>query len=485
MSTAEILERYDLVVGLEVHVQLSTKSKLFAPDRNNFGDTPNSNISPITLAHPGTLPKPNLKAIEYAIKMGLACHCQIARHTTFDRKNYFYPDLPKGYQTTQDEYPICKGGFLEVKSGEHLKKINFNRIHIEEDAGKSMHDADHEGSMLDFNRAGTPLIEMVTEPEISSAEEAGNLLTEIRKIVRYLEIGDGNMEEGSLRCDANISLKPKGSSTLGKKVEIKNMNSIRNVQRAIQHEIVRQSKLIDTNKEVKQETRGFNDNTGETTGQRSKEEANDYRYFPCPDLLPIEITEKWFNEIKDSMPRLPRDLIREKQEKYGLSSYDAEIITESREMAAFYLDTAEICKNYKAIANWMIGPIKGALNDQSIAIEELNFTPELLSEIIELVDSEKLSFSAASKRVFPALLKSKAKTAHQVAEELELFQSNDEDELKSTVKEILDAMPDKVKAYRNGKKGLIGMFMGEVMKKSRGKANPQIASKLIEEALKN
>lgn len=479
----DILERYDLVVGLEVHVQLNTASKLFVADANRFGDPQNTNVSPITLAHPGTLPKPNKKAIEHAVKMGLACHCEIAEWTTFDRKNYFYPDLPKGYQTTQDQHPICKGGYLDVKSGDSIKRINLNRIHIEEDAGKSMHDAEHEGSLIDYNRAGTPLIEMVTEPDISSAEEAANLLTEIRKIARFLDISDGNMEQGSLRCDANISLKPKGSNTLGRKVEIKNMNSIRNVQRAIQYEIQRQSTLLDANKEIKQETRGFNDNTGETTGQRSKEEANDYRYFPCPDLLPIHVTKEWFDAIKSDMSLLPTEVVAMMQSEYGLSEYDAEVLTESKEMAGYFLETVKINQNYKSIANWMMGPVKSYLNESGNPIDEIPVGPARLAQIIELVEADKLSFSIASTRLFPAMLEDEKSSAAQIASKLELLQDNDETELLKTIEDVIVSMPDKVSAYKKGKKGLLGLFMGEVMKKSKGKANPKIANKLIVEAL--
>lgn len=479
----KILEKYDLVVGLEVHVQLSTKSKLFVADKNSFGDQPNTNVSPITLGHPGTLPKPNKRAIELAIKMGLACHCKIAERTTFDRKNYFYPDLPKGYQTTQDQFPICVGGFLEVASGDHLRKIQLNRIHIEEDAGKSMHDAEHEGSMLDFNRAGTPLIEMVTEPDIHTPEEAANLLTEIRKIARFLDVSDGNMEEGSLRCDANISIKPIGTTELGRRVEIKNMNSIRNVQRAIQYEVKRQSEILDAGKVVKQETRGFNDTTGKTTGQRSKEEANDYRYFPCPDLLPIHISKEWLEEIKSTIPRLPQELLHEKQQKYDLSLYDAELITETLEMANYYIETAEICAHYKAIANWMIGPIKNYLSEANIGIEEFPITTTKLTALIQLVQDGKLSFTSASSRVFPEMIKYPEKSPEDIANSLELIQTNDESELLKTIEGVINEMPDKVQAYKKGKKGLLGLFVGQVMKKSKGKANPKIANKLIIEAL--
>ena len=478
-----ILEKYDLVVGLEIHVQLNTESKLFASDKNSFGDAPNSNVSPITLAHPGTLPKPNKSVISHAIKMGLAINCDIASYTTFDRKNYFYPDLPKGYQTTQDQHPICRGGYVDVKSGDSIKRIEFNRIHIEEDAGKSSHDAEHEGSLLDYNRAGTPLIEMVTEPVISSAEEAGNLLTEIRKIVRYINVGDGNMEQGSLRCDANISLKLKGSEQLGKRVEIKNMNSIRNVQRAINHEIERQSALLDEGKTVLQETRGFNDETGETTGQRTKEEANDYRYFPCPDLLPIQVSDEWIAEVKSALPKLPNEVLADLQKNFELSAYDAEIIADQKELSDYFYATAQQTKQYKRIANWMIGPIKSALNESNTEIQDFVVKPNLLAELIELVASDKVSFSMASTRLLPALIQSPNQTAFETAQKMELLQSDDQEELIQTIKEVIESMPDKAAAYKNGKKGLLGLFVGEVMKKSRGKANPKTANKLIAEFL--
>lgn len=478
-----ILDRYDLVVGLEIHVQLNTESKLFASDRNSYGDDPNTNVSPITLAHPGTLPRPNKAAVSHAIKMGLACNCDIASYTTFDRKNYFYPDLPKGYQTTQDQFPICKRGYLDVKSGEGIKRIHLNRIHIEEDAGKSSHDAVHDGSLIDFNRAGTPLIEMVTEPEISTSEEAGNLLTEIRKIVRYIDVGDGNMEQGSLRCDANISLKPKGSSQLGKRVEIKNMNSIRNVQRAISYEIERQSKLLDSGQEILQETRGWNDETGETTGQRTKEEANDYRYFPCPDLLPIEVSEEWLEEIRNSLPKLPHEVVSDLQENYQLNAYDAEILAESKSIADYFYETSKICTHYKRIANWIIGPIKSYLNESGTSIKSFKIQPSLLAEIIALVASDRISFSMASTRLLPALIDNPKQSALEAANQLQLLQSDNQDELVKTIEEVVASMPDKAEAYKKGKKGLLGMFMGEVMKRSAGKANPKLANKLIAEIL--
>lgn len=470
-------------MGLEIHVQLNTESKLFASDKNSFGDRPNSNVSPITLAHPGTLPKPNKSVISHAIKMGLAINCDISSYTTFDRKNYFYPDLPKGYQTTQDQHPICRGGYIDVKSGDGIKRVNFNRIHIEEDAGKSSHDAEHEGSLLDYNRAGTPLIEMVTEPEISSAEEAGNLLTEIRKIVRYINVGDGNMEQGSLRCDANISLKLKGSKELGKRVEIKNMNSIRNVQRAINHEIERQSTLLDAGETVLQETRGFNDETGSTTGQRTKEEANDYRYFPCPDLLPIQVSSEWIADIKATLPKLPHEVLVDLQSNFELSEYDAAIIADQKELSDYFYETTKLTKHYKRIANWIIGPIKSALNDSNIEIQDFVIKPILLAELIELVASDKVSFSMASTRLLPALIETPDQSALELAKQMELLQSDDQDELVKTIESVIASMPDKAKAYKSGKKGLLGLFVGEVMKKSGGKANPKVANKLIAELL--
>lgn len=478
-----ILEKYDLVVGLEIHVQLNTQSKLFASDKNSFGDRSNTNVSPITLAHPGTLPRPNQSVISHAIKVGLACNCEIASYTTFDRKNYFYPDLPKGYQTTQDQYPICTGGYLEVKSGETRKKIRLNRIHIEEDAGKSSHDQAHEGSLLDYNRAGTPLIEMVTEPEISSAEEACNLLTEIRKIVRYIDVSDGNMEQGSLRCDANISLKPAGTKTLGKRVEIKNMNSIRNVQRAISHEIERQSSLLDSGQTVLQETRGFNDETGTTTGQRTKEEANDYRYFPCPDLLPIAISQSWVDDVRATLPKLPNEVLVDLQENYELSVYDAEIISDSKELADYFYSTTKVSQHYKRAANWIIGPIKSYLNDSGIAINNFAISPNLLAEMIDLVAQDRVSFSMASTRLLPALIENPSHHAMDTAQRLGLLQSDNKEELIDIIQEVIASMPEKAQAYKNGKKGLLGMFMGAVMKKSGGKVNPKVANKLITELL--
>ncbi len=473
------MNKYDLVVGLEVHVQLSTRSKLFVADKNSFGDEPNTNMSPITLAHPGTLPMLNKTAIEYAVRLGLACNSTIGQYNTFDRKNYFYPDLPKGYQITQDAHPICIKGGVKISTTTGEKTVQIHHMHLEEDAGKSMHDPNSNASLIDYNRAGTPLIEIVTEPDLSSAQEAAALLVEVRKMVRFLGISDGNMEEGSLRCDCNISLKPTGTTTLGNRVEIKNMNSIKNVQRAIQYEIKRQSNLLDKGVIIAQETRGFIDETGETTSQRSKENVNDYRYHPDPDLIPVVISDDWLAQIKADLPKLARQLKAEFMADYKLSEEDATLLTEERGIAHFFLEMTKHCKQYKAIINWIMGPVKKHLNETGISINELPMSYQQLSELIELVATDKVSFSMASNRIFPELIRDNAQTATSIAEQMNLIQNNDTDFLEETVDKVLASFPDKVEAYKKGKKGLLGMFVGEIMKQSKGKANPKMVNELL------
>ena len=343
-----IREKYVAVIGLEVHAQLSTKSKIFNGDSSVFGSSPNTNVDVISLAHPGTLPRLNKKVVEFAVKMGLACDCEISRITIFDRKNYFYPDLPKGYQITQDRAPICKGGFVEIKSAGAPKKIALNRIHMEEDAGKSLHLDNESDSLIDLNRAGTPLIEIVTQPDIRSSEDAGALLTEVRKLVRYLDICDGNMEEGSLRCDANVSVMLVDAKEFGKKVEIKNMNSIKNVQRAIEVEIERQIREIEKGNSIISETRTFDVTTGKSFAMRTKEELNDYRYFPDPDLSPVIISDEWLAAIKATMPALPKELFEKFVSRYALSDYDAQVLTDSKDVAVYFDKVCAFTTNYKA-----------------------------------------------------------------------------------------------------------------------------------------
>ena len=481
---SSIYDKYETVIGLEIHAQLQTKTKAYSADKNEYGSTPNTNVSSVSLGHPGTLPVYNKEAMKFAVKMGLACESNITKDMIFARKNYFYPDLPKGYQITQDETPICKGGVIQIKdeNGDN-KLIELTRIHLEEDAGKSIHDLDPYNTLIDLNRAGVPLIEIVSEPQLKSSTEAYNYVSEVRKLVRYLDVCDGNMEEGSLRCDANVSVMLKGSKVFGNRTEVKNMNSIRNVQRAIEHEVVRQSQLLDNGQSVLQETRLCNDDTGVTTGQRSKEEANDYRYLPCPDLLPLQISEEWIQEIKDSIPKLPAEVLAELQKKFNLKPDNAEIIAESKELSDYFFAVSELTSNFRGISNLLVGPIKSYLNESKISIRDFSLSPRQLAELIQLVDDNKLSFSMASTRVLPELIKTPNKTALHIAEELSLIQDNDESGMTQIVEQVLASMPDKVAAYKKGKKALLGMFMGQVMKQSGGKANPKIATKIIEDLL--
>jgi aspartyl-tRNA(Asn)/glutamyl-tRNA(Gln) amidotransferase subunit B len=477
-------EKYDVVIGLEVHAQLATKSKLFCGDSAEFGADPNTHVSPITLGHPGTLPKTNKKAVNYAIRMGLACSCEIEKDNYFARKNYFYPDLPKGYQISQHTTPICKGGLVRIKSDDgSYRNVHLNRIHLEEDAGKSIHDLDDRFTCIDLNRAGTSLIEIVTEPDIFSAEEAYQYVTEIRKLVRWLGICDGNMEEGSLRCDANISIKPKGSSKLGTRVEVKNVNSIRNVKKAIEYEVERLASILDTGGTVQQQTRSFDASNDTTFAIRDKEEANDYRYFPDPDLAPFHLTENFIKSIEAELPVLPNVLQEKYQHELGLSQYDAHQLSEELSTAQYFDATAAYTKNYKAIANWILGPIRQWLHEHHLTIDQLSLTPKKLAELLELVDDGKVNFSIASSKILPVLMEENNSTPIAIAESLNVLQVSDSGELEKWVEEVITKMPDKVAEYKKGKKGLIGLFVGEVKKLSKGKADPKIVTSLLEQAL--
>ncbi|MDH5399606.1 MAG: Asp-tRNA(Asn)/Glu-tRNA(Gln) amidotransferase subunit GatB [Cyclobacteriaceae bacterium] len=473
-------DKYEVVIGLEVHAQLSTESKLFCGDSTAYGAEPNHNISVITLAHPGTLPKLNEKALELAAKMGIACHCEISREMFFDRKNYFYPDLPKGYQITQDRTPICKGGYVPVKleNGE-IHHIQLTKIHLEEDAGKSIHTEDAKDSLIDYNRAGMPLIEIVTEPVIHSSAEAARFLYEVRRLVRYLGVSDGNMEEGSFRCDANISLRLKGQKELGCKVEIKNLNSFKNVQRAIDFEIGRQSSMLDNQKEIIQETRNFDPQTGKTSGMRKKETLTDYRYFPDPDLSPVHLSEEWLNTIKADIEHIPWDMERELVEKYGLPEYDAGVICEDRQMTLYFSEVVNHTDNFKAVSNWIMGPVKGYLNDNKREITEFPLSAEKLAGLVRLVDDGGLSFSAASKHLFGPLVLNPEKDVKLLAEELDLIHDHDTLALEQIVSDVLSSHPKEAEQLRNGKKKLVGMFMGELMKRTKGKLNPKEAKELL------
>ena len=478
-------EKYEAVIGLEIHAQLSTHSKLFCGDTTSFGAAPNTHVSPITLGHPGTLPKTNAKAIEYAIKMGLACGCTIAEDNYFARKNYFYPDLPKGYQTSQHTTPICIGGQVNIKTTEGEKTIQLNRIHLEEDAGKSIHDISPTDTLIDLNRAGTPLIEMVTEPCINSAEDAFLYVTEVRKLVRWLGICDGNMEEGSLRCDANVSVRLKGETTLGTKVEVKNLNSIRNIKKAIEFEIDRLIELKETGGTIIQQTRSFDASNDTTFSIRDKEDANDYRYFPCPDLAPFHLTEAYIKSIQDQLPALPATLKKEWKLTYGLSEYDIEQLCEHKDEADFYIAWTQQTQHYKAAANWILGPIREYLNETNTNYTSLHIAIPYLVELLDIVEKGALSFSVATSKVFKGIMANPLSpiSPSQFAQDHNLLQTNSADEITTWVNEVLAANPEKVAEYKKGKKGLIGLFVGEVKKKSKGKADPKIATQLLEEKL--
>jgi aspartyl-tRNA(Asn)/glutamyl-tRNA(Gln) amidotransferase subunit B len=479
----EVRDKYEAVIGLEVHAQMLTKTKAYSNDVNEYGAQVNTNISAITLGHPGTLPKMNSKTIDFAIRLGIACGCDIAREQHFARKNYFYPDLPKGYQITQDTTPICTGGSIVIRTEENQeKKINITRIHMEEDAGKSIHDVDVYDTLVDLNRAGTPLLEIVSEPEMRSSQEAYNYVSEIRKLVRYLDICDGNMEEGSLRCDANISVRIKGQDAFGTKVEVKNMNSIRNVQRAIEFEITRQIEVLESGGQLSQETRGFDALKGITISMRSKEAANDYRYFPEPDLQPLFIKQEQIDEIKMDMPTLPRTLFEKYTKEFGLSEYDAYNLTDNKGIALYYEELIRHTKNYKALANWIMGDIKSYLNEFGKEIDEFPLNAERIASLIKLIDEGKISSSIASQKIFPEMLRSE-EPALLIAERLNLIQDSSENTLKNFILQVFEENKTEVERYKAGEKQLTGFFMGKLMKVSNGKADPKIANRLLRQML--
>lgn len=483
IMSESLFQKYEAVIGLEVHAQLATQSKLFSGDSASFDGEPNTHISPITLAHPGTLPKTNKKAVEYAIRMGLACNCEIERYNYFARKNYFYPDLPKGYQVSQHTSPICKGGFVKIRTAEGERKVMLNRIHMEEDAGKSIHDIDENFTCIDLNRAGVPLIEIVTEPDMHSAEEAFQYVTEIRKLVRWIGVCDGNMEEGSLRCDANVSIRLRGQKDLGVKVEVKNLNSIRNVKKAIEFEILRMMQMAEKGEIITQQTRSFNADNDTTFAIRDKEEANDYRYFPEPDLTPFNLSEEFIEEIRSSLPQLPETLYNKFHQQYQLPEYDARQLSDDKSIADYFESVAAINQNYKAISNWLLGPIRQFLNDSNKAFSDFSLPAGSLSQLILLVEDGRVNFSIASSRLLPHLIGNPLKTPMEIALEMNLMQVKDSSEIETWVDEAISRMPEKVAEYKKGKKGLIGLFVGEVKKISKGKADPKISTKILEEKL--
>ena len=474
---------FEAVIGLEVHAQLNTKSKMFCSCSTEFGKPPNTNICPVCTGQPGSLPVINKQAVKFALKLALALNCKINLTSIMARKNYFYPDLPKNYQISQYEVPLAKEGAVQIEINGKKKKIGLIRIHMEEDAGKLVHDEQKPISYVDFNRAGIPLLEIVSKPEISSPEEAVAYLKALRSVLRYLGICDGNMEEGSLRCDANVSIRPKGSSKLGTKVELKNMNSFKHVERALAYEIKRQIGLLLEGKEIVQETRLYDDATQTTQPMRTKEEAHDYCYFPDPDLIEIRVDEEWLESIKKEIPELPLDKKERFKKEYNLSDYEASILTEERTLAEFFEKVCKIYNKPKTVANFVLTEVLRMLNQEKIDIAESKLTPEFLAELLELVDKGIISITTA-KKIFPEVFL-EGKKPSKIVEEKGLVQESSEEKLLAICKEVLQEHPKEVEKYKAGKKGLLGFFVGQVMKKTKGKANPKIVNQLFVKLLED
>lgn len=476
-------EKYEAVIGLEVHAQLLTQSKAFAPVTTEYGGAPNTQVTPLCLGHPGTLPVVNENLVRYIIKMGLATNCDVAEKSIFARKNYFYPDLPKGYQISQYDTPICFDGFVDISLENYNKRVGLTRIHMEEDAGKSIHDQDPYNTLVDLNRAGTPLIEIVSEPDLRTPQEAYAYLSRIKQIVQYLEICDGNMEEGSLRCDANVSVRPRGREKFGTRTELKNMNSFRNVERAIEYEIYRQIELIEEGGEVVQQTRLWDTSKMQTRPMRSKEEAHDYRYFPEPDLPPIIVTDEMLDEIREELPELADARRKRFIEDFGMSEDDAVTLTDSRYLADYYEDVAEHLGNPKAASNIVLSEVLRVLNEQSIDIRGFSLSAKRVSDLVKLKEDDKIN-SSAMQQIFNAMLE-EDKEPEALAKEMNLIQVSDSGFLEPIVDEIIENNPDEVARYKDGKKQLIGFFVGQAMKASRGKANPKLIKDLISKKLKD
>jgi len=474
-------KKYEAVIGLEVHAQLLTESKAFAAVSTEYGGAPNTQVTPLCLGHPGTLPVLNENLVRYIIRMGLATDCKIAKKSIFARKNYFYPDLPKGYQISQFDTPICFDGKIHIELSDYEKTIGLTRIHMEEDAGKSIHDQDPYHTLVDLNRAGTPLIEIVSEPDLRTPQEAYAYLTKIKQIVQYLEICDGNMEEGSLRCDANVSIRPRGQKTLGIRTELKNMNSFRNVERAISYEIERQIDLVESGGEVVQKTLLWDVGKNITRLMRTKEEAHDYRYFPEPDIPPVVVTDQMLDEIKSALPELPDVRLQRFMTGLGLSEEDAIVLTENRYLADYYEQILEKLDEPKAVANIILTEVLRVLNEQSISIREFSISVDRLAELVTLKLEDKVN-SSAMQEIFNEML-SDDSSPEKLAEKMNLIQVSDSGFVEPIIEQVIEDNPEEVEKYKAGKKALIGFFIGQVMKKSQGKANPKQVRELVSQKL--
>jgi aspartyl-tRNA(Asn)/glutamyl-tRNA(Gln) amidotransferase subunit B len=474
------MKKYEAIIGLEVHAQMLTDTKIFCGCSTKFGSEPNTQTCPVCTGMPGVLPVLNRKALEFAIRTGLAMNCKIAPYSRFARKNYFYPDLPKGYQISQYELPICEHGYIEIVVDGEKKRIGITRIHMEEDAGKNIHEGDH--SLVDLNRTGVPLMEIVSEPDIRSPKEAVEYMKKLRTILRYIGVCDGNMEQGSLRCDANVSVRPVGQEEFGTKVEVKNINSFKFVERALDYEIKRQIKVLEEGGTLVQETRLWDSGAGVTLSMRTKEEAHDYRYFPEPDLVPVTVDEKWTEDIRATLPELP-DAKRERFiSEYGLPEYDADLLTSERALADWYEEAVKSGGQPKAVSNWMMGELMRLLNEANASIEDCPVKPAQLAGMLKLIDKGTISGKIA-KTVFEEMYKT-GKDAETIVNEKGLVQITDENAILKTVDEVLASNPKEVERYKNGEEKLIGFFVGQVMKLTKGKANPKAVNELLRKRLK-
>ncbi|MDQ0115624.1 Asp-tRNA(Asn)/Glu-tRNA(Gln) amidotransferase subunit GatB [Paenibacillus harenae] len=474
--------KYETVIGLEVHVELHTNSKIFCGCSTAFGAPPNTHTCPVCLGHPGVLPVLNRQAVEYAMKAAMAINCEIADVSKFDRKNYFYPDSPKAYQISQYDQPIGENGWIDIEVNGETKRIGITRLHLEEDAGKLTHVDGGYASLVDFNRVGTPLVEIVSEPDIRTPEEAKAYLEKLKAIMQYCDVSDVKMEEGSLRCDANISLRPYGQEKFGTRAELKNMNSFRGVQRGLEYEQIRQAEILDSGGEVIQETRRFDDAQGKSFSMRGKEEAHDYRYFPDPDLVRLHISEEWKTSVRSTIPELPDTRKARYKQDYSLPSYDAEVITSSKKLADLFEESLSYTKDAKAVSNWIMGDLLGYLNANNLELEAVKLTGQGLGEMIGLLEKGTINGKIA-KTVFKSMLES-GKLPQQIVEEQGLVQISDEGALVGIVNQIVEANPQSVEDYRAGKDKAIGFLVGQIMKETKGKANPALVNKLLIERLK-
>ncbi len=472
---------YESVIGLEVHAQLKTKTKIFCSCSTSFGAPPNTHTCPVCLGMPGVLPVLNKKVVEYTLCMAVATDCKIANQSRFARKNYFYPDLPKGYQISQYELPIAENGFIDIEIDGHKKRIGITRIHMEEDAGKLSHDPDRPLSKVDFNRTGVPLIEIVSEPDMRTPEEAGAYLRHIRSIVRYLGISDGNMEEGSFRCDANISIRPKRSVTLGTRTEIKNLNSFKHVENALSFEISRQKEILEDGGKIVQETRLWDPVKNRSISMRGKEDAHDYRYFPDPDLLPLVIDDDWIDSVRKRLPELPDEKKKRFMDEYRLSSQDSGFLTSSRELADYFEECVTQFPNPKQVSNWIMVSLLGLLNTLGIPITESPISPDNLAQLLKLIDDNIISGKIA-KTVFDEMAQTGG-APKEIVKEKGLVQVTDESAIKAVVEKVLEECSKEVENYKNGKTKLFGFFVGQVMKETKGKANPKIVNEILKDLL--